>query len=341
MILLDKAKSLIQLMGRRSASVAEREIPHAVSEERIRKRIATDFVDHDTDQDEISEPVSSEEVNPGRSQGLIREGNLTLDFEVEVSAEDFFVANHGKQARGTFQEVDAIRWDHDEADWSIDDLDFEPPVRSADPSPSKSDPECRQQRGLPGSHDRTLQHEEALKRLREFALRRRWLAAAAALDKASKSCATLSKRERAAIEHVLSVSGATTRYMADSEALRCVLLKTQKGVDNGDAVRRIVPDPTASKAGSRNQKPGSRKVNSEAKSYTQIELRSSVLRVRQIAAERNWLSPKSSRALVKLGDSKAALGRSEINALNYLLDRCANVSELMADVEILRKVAAK
>jgi hypothetical protein len=70
---------------------------------------------------------------------------------------------------------------------------------------------------------------------------------------------------------------------------------------------------------------------------TQKEISSSILRVRQVAAERSWLSPKSSRALAKLSDKKAALGRSKRNSLNYLLGRFDKTSELMVDVENLRK----
>ena len=86
-----------------------------------------------------------------------------------------------------------------------------------------------------------------------------------------------------------------------------------------------------------NCKPPDYKSNAEHEMPSQKEIRFSVLRVRQIAAERNWLSPKSSRALAKLSDKKAALGRSETNALNYLLGRFENISELTVDVENLRK----
>jgi len=45
-----------------------------------------------------------------------------LDFEAELSAEDHFLSNKGMRARGTFQKVDIVRWDHEEEDWSLGKL---------------------------------------------------------------------------------------------------------------------------------------------------------------------------------------------------------------------------
>ena len=77
------------------------------------------------------------------------------------------------------------------------------------------------------SQSGSFQHLEAFLRLREFALRRRWLSAVAALDKASRKSAPLSKRERAAIEHVLKVSRTFTRHRSDSDLLRKALPNTE------------------------------------------------------------------------------------------------------------------
>lgn len=78
--------------------------------------------------------------------------------------------------------------------------------------------------------------------------------------------------------------------------------------------------------------------NPAGKPPTQKDVRASVIRLRDIAASRGWLSPKSSRALAKLGDRKTKLDRSEINALNYLLGRCANISEIAHDAKVLLNV---
>jgi hypothetical protein len=61
----------------------------------------------------------------------------------------------------------------------------------------------------------------------------------------------------------------------------------------------------------------------------------SLLRVRNIAAARGWLSPNSSRALAKLSGQKIRLDQSETNALNFLLTRCAKIPDLKDDVQVL------
>ncbi len=290
-----------------------------------------DSVNHEAVLDPTFKPDSWNEVKLDYSETSIPEEGPKLDFEIEVSAEDYFIANRGEKVRGTFEEVDAIRWDHDEADWTLEEFDFEPPANSAKPRSAV------QQRGLAKAQDPALQYEDALKRLREFALQRRWLAAAAALEKASQQSPTFSERERAAIEHVLNVAGTLTRHRPDAEALRSLLFN-ERGNDV-EALDRIAQTSKGAAAEVCRQKPLTRKFNAETKTSTQRAITSSVLRVRNMAAERNWLSPKSSLALAKLAHRNAALTRSEMNALTYLLSRFANIPELKADVGIVRKAA--
>ena len=74
------------------------------------------------------------------------------------------------------------------------------------------------------------------------------------------------------------------------------------------------------------------------KPRTQKDVRASAIRVRAIASSHGWLSPKSSRALAKLGNTKNKLDQSDVNALNYLLGRCANISDIAYDVKVLLSV---
>lgn len=62
-------------------------------------------------------PLAREE-----SEGSTTKDILVPDFQPETSAQDYFSNNRGEQARGAFHEVADIRWDHDEADWSIEEL---------------------------------------------------------------------------------------------------------------------------------------------------------------------------------------------------------------------------
>lgn len=228
-----------------------------------------------------------------------------------------------------------IRWDHDEEDWTLEDIEFESPANPIDASSAKPSSENQQQKETSVSRNGYCQNPEAFVRLREFALRRRWLSAAAALDKASQQSAPLSKRERAAIEHVLKVADTFARHRSDSERVRRILPNAENRKEEAEPLHPSArPKKSFAAKVTTHGHPESK--NNTERMPTQKEISSSVLRVRQIAAERSWLSPKSSRALAKFGDKKAALGRSETNALNYLLGRCENISELMVDVENLR-----
>jgi hypothetical protein len=321
--LLSKAKSLIQLIRRRSVPVSAKDSNHT------RSPIVPHSVSHEAVLDATFKPESWDGIELDYLEVSIPEEGANLDFEIEVSAEDYFIAHRGDKARGTFERVDVIRWDHDEVDWALEEFDFEPPANSAKPRSAAQPPR------LAESQYPALQYEDALKRLREFALQRGWLAAAAALEKASQQFPTLSARERAAIEHVLDAAGTLNRHRSDAEALRNILFN-----ERGDDAERLEPTAQTSKgaaAGVGRQKLLTRKDNAEAKTLTQKAISSSVLRVRNMAAERNWLSPKSSLALAKLAHRKTALTRSEMNALTYLLNRCANIPELKADVGIVRK----
>lgn len=78
--------------------------------------------------------------------------------------------------------------------------------------------------------------------------------------------------------------------------------------------------------------------NPASKPRTQKDVRASAIRVRAIASSHGWLTPKSSRALEKLGNPKTKLDQSDVNALNYLLGRCANISDIAYDVKVLLSV---
>jgi len=223
--LLGKVKSFFQLIGRRSIRGAGQEIHREFSNQPTTGKAAPDPVKLDQIQNRSAGIDERAETSTDRLLSSISKEIPIPDFEVEESAEDYFFANQGRQAQGTFQKVDAVRWEHDEADWCIEKFDFQPS------------------------------------------------------DKVS--------------------------------------------------IPRLPPSPALMK----------RDLN-ETKRLSPKEIQSSNILVRRIASERSWLSPKSSRALAKLGDKRALLSRSETNALNYLLDRCANVPELREDGETLRATAA-
>lgn len=337
MILLRKATSLFQRIRRRSISVSKHKTDHEFPVQGANGRTSSHAASLAHVGDQTSVTTTADAIKLAHSQSPISEDIQPLDFEVELSAEDHFIAQKGLQARGTFQKVDVVRWDHDEEDWSLEDIEFESTANSTDTGFARSPTEDQQHQETSESQGGSFQHLEAFVRLKEFALRRRWLSAAAALDKASRQPAPLSKRERAAIEHVLKVAGTFARHRSDSDLLRKALLNAENPEDEvepGYPSARPKKAP-ASKVTARIT-PDS-KGNTENGMPMQKEIRSSVLRVRQVAAERNWLSPKSSRALAKLSNKTAVLGRPETNALNYLLGRCDEISELMIDVENLRK----
>ncbi len=337
MILLRKAKSLFQRIRRRSISVSEHKADHKLPVQGANGGTSsqTAILAHVGDGASITTPANA--INLAHSQSPISEYDRPLDFEGELSAEDHFIAKKRLRARGTFQKVDVVRWDHDEEEWSLEDFEFELPANSIDTGFSTPPTEGQKQQEISEFQGGSFQHLEAFVRLREFALRRRWLSAVAALDKASRQSAPLSKRERAAIEHVLKVAGTITRHRSDSDLLRRALLNAENPKDEVELGHSSARPQKASAAKVVNLSPPDGTDNTENGMPTQKEISSSVLRVRQVAAGRSWLSPKSSRALAKLSDKKATLGRSETNALNYLLGRFDKMSELMIDVENLRK----
>ncbi len=330
------AKSLFQWFRRRSISVSKHKTGHELPVQGAYGRTLSQTTSLAHVGDGTPAQKTANAINLAHSQSPVSEDIQPLDFEVELSAEDHFTAQKGLQARGTFQKVDVVRWDHDEEDWTLKDIEFESPANSIDTGFGRSPTEDQQHQETSESQVGSFQHLEAFVRLKEFALRRRWLPAVAALDKASRQLAPLSKRERAAIEHVLKVAGTFARHRSDSDLLRRVLFNAENledEVEIGCPSARPKKAP-ASKVTAR-VTPDS-KDNTENGMPTQKEISSSVLLVRQVAAERNWLSPKSSRALAKLSDKKAVLGSPETNALNYLLGRFDEISELMIDVRNLR-----
>lgn len=132
--MLGKAKALFQLIGRRSIRGADREIHREFPGQSTTGRTAPETEKPDQIQNRSSEFDNVDKINVDRLGSTVSKEIPIPDFEVEVSAEDYFFANQGKQAQGTFQEVDAVRWEHDEADWNIKEFDFQPSDNVSNPS---------------------------------------------------------------------------------------------------------------------------------------------------------------------------------------------------------------
>lgn len=64
-------------------------------------------------------------------------------------------------------------------------------------------------------------------------------------------------------------------------------------------------------------------------------------RILEEATRRRWISPKSMAGLVKLGEDRNDLSRSERNALAYLLGRMRRVPELADDVALLARALSE
>jgi hypothetical protein len=255
------------------------------------------------------------------------------DFQVDTSAEEYFNSYHGQQVRGTFQEVEVVRWDHDEADWSIEGLEFRPSANSLGKGHAES---VKSDENIDTADSRNIsRHFVAFERLKVFALERRWRAAAAALDKAWKQSAPLSGRERAAVEYLLQNADSSIQRRADADALRSFLFATHK------REHRVEYQNPSTRVEDRTKARSPQKSLAETRPPTQKQIRSAVIRIRDAASVRGWISPKSSRALAKLGDSRANLDQSETNALTYLLGRCSDVSELAHHAYILREIGLK
>jgi len=263
-----------------------------------------------------------------------------FDFEAETTAESFFKANQTEAVRGTFQKVDTVSWDHTEADWSLEEFDFEPPAKPPDHRITGHSPERGHQKA---SDTNQTFAEGALERLHAFALQRRWRAAASALSKAATRSARLSKRERAAIEHVLNVADTLSLNRGDSMEVRKWLFRAQMPRDRPEppcAESRVANHETATANVAGQLEKQSVKMRVEARRPTQKAIRFSALEIRKIAAGRNWLSPKSSRALARIGERNVKLDRSDRNALIHLLEHCAALPELTDHVANLRQAIA-
>ncbi|KAA9009702.1 hypothetical protein [Histidinibacterium aquaticum] len=263
-----------------------------------------------------------------------------LDFEAEATAESYFKANTTEAARGVFQEIDRVRWDHAEADWSLEEFDFDPPAKFAVQSISGNSSEGGHSKGADANETSA---KVAFERLQTFALKRRWRAAASALSKASTHSGRLSKRERAAIEHVLNVADTLALHRGDSQELRKFLAMAQMPKDRPEPAweESVVETDGSTAANVASELEAQRaKLPVEATRPTQEAIGFSALEIRKIAAGRNWLSPKSCRALARIGEGNVKLDRSESNALNYLLERCSALPELTTHVTNLRHAIA-
>ncbi len=79
----------------------------------------------------------------------------------------------------------------------------------------------------------------------------------------------------------------------------------------------------------------------DARRSTQNAIRSSVHEIRKAAAGRNWLSPKSIRALMRIEEGKSKLDRSDRNSLRHLLERFSGLPELEGHILYIRKLISE
>lgn len=340
LILLRKLKSVVHRLSHRSLSGAKQKIDREEPFEPTKTRNRNESVSLHLVVDGLSAPQPSKLQDIESDNVAVPEILPNLDFEAETTAESFFKANPAEAARGTFEKVDTVRWDHTEADWSLEEFDFERPAKSADHRISRHCSDNAHQKACDANQTYA---EGAFERLHAFALKRRWRAAASALNKAATRSSRLSKRERAAIEHVLNVADTLALHRGDSMEIRKWLLQAQKPKDRPEppCEESRVANHEAATDNEANQLQKQRvKLPVEASRPTQKAIRFSVLEIRKIAAGRNWLSPKSSRALTRVGDRNAKLDRSERNALNHLLERCGALPELADHVANIRRAIA-
>ena len=263
---------------------------------------------------------------------MAKQDSPFLDFEAEIEAEDHFRASPGQQSRGTFEAVCTVQWDHVEADWDIGDI--EPAAKP------KRRPQVTAKDREGGTVDRkrpSQAYQLALKQLRDLASQKRWRGAVSALKKASRCPAQLSKHERLAIAHVLKFADGQPAYSNHSKIVEAALSKTKARAVASLESHRGIGTVAAAAAGIEETDGPTLGLPKPSKELPDRRDRGrSVERIRRYASERNWLSPKASRALAILDDVGAQLGRSEKNALTYLLDRCAETEDLKTDAEILR-----
>lgn len=137
MILLGKAKSFFQRIRRRSISVSKHKTNHEFPVEGEDGKLSSEPANVSQIGDRPSDTKTADSIDIATSRGFVEEGIFIPEFEVETSAEQYFNDNHGEQARGAFHEVDFIRWDHQETDWSLGETELLPP---ANPTDKISDP---------------------------------------------------------------------------------------------------------------------------------------------------------------------------------------------------------
>jgi hypothetical protein len=272
-VLLARAKSLIARISRMPLPGSNPAIRNEMADPGDIPPITTTSAESPRMRVDPRASQSADGSNGEISKGYVYEETSVPVFNAETSAEEYFHDNQGKRAQGSFHEVEAVRWDHDEADWSIDEIESEPEVSADSRRLAKRHP-----------HDKPQERAEGLQ------------ASYQPLENGDESRSP--------------GLGANQKSSEPTEDI-CALNA------------RI------------------RKPRSETGQPTQKEIRSAVLRVRDAASEHRWLSPKSNRALKKIEENGAKLDGPEINALNYLLDRCVKVRALTTAATILRRVASK
>ncbi|NBN79295.1 hypothetical protein GWI72_13540 [Microvirga tunisiensis] len=338
--LIRKFNLVVRWLFHRSEASADQEIDHQGSLGATRSRSRNEAVNIPPPVDDQSTLQPAQPRNGASENETLPEILPNLDFEPEITSESFFKANQTDAIRGTFHRVETVRWDHTEADWNLEEYDLALPTKSAVHCTTEHCPE-RENQKVPDTDQ--VFAEVALERLRAFALERRWRAAASALSKAATRSARLSKREHAAIEHVLNVADTLALLQDETIALRNWLSGAQicknttelpcakGGIENHDAVILNVVGRIEKQ---------SKNLLAKTRRPTQKRLHLAACEIRNVAADRNWLSPKSSRALKRFGDRKVILDRSDRNALIYLLDRCDALPELAEHVANLRRAIA-
>lgn len=274
-MVLDKIKSLVRHFRQKLVSHVDNEISREKPRDRPTTGKQPESVSPPQVMDGAAAPTPSSLRASEPTSGLAPELLPPLNFEAETTAESFFKANPTKAARGTFHEVDKVRWDHLEADWSLDDLDIEPPAEYADREHQK-----------PSENSASDNADGALEHLRAFCVAK-------------------------------ALAGSTISSVEGSDAL-CQAFEARASCDRARPERRL-------QLGHSTRRPA------------QNTIHFSVLQISKIAARRNWLSPKSSRALTRIGENYGKLDQSERNALNHLLERCGALPEMADHVANLRQ----
>lgn len=203
--MLRKLKSVAHGLSHRPDSGAKREIGREEAPEANRTGNPNGSVCHPLGADGPSAPeppgLPNRELENDTAPGILP----NLDFEAETTAESFFQANPAEAALGTFRKVDTVRWDHTEADWNLEEFDFEPPEKLADRRMSRA-PLVREHQQ---ASDATNPDQKAIRisihEIRRTAAGRHWLSpkSSRALTRLDEGNAKLDRSDKNALIHLL------------------------------------------------------------------------------------------------------------------------------------------